>query len=525
MIVVALAQLLLVFNVTTLKVSVDVIADGLGLTASAVKTTIIVYSLAVAGFVMLGARIGERVGARRVFRATLAVLGAAMALTAVSRTATEMLAAQVIAGAASAALIPTLVVMIADHYRGAQRSTALGWLGATQAIGLVPAVLIAGYLATTIEWRLTFALLALYTAALYVVSGRLRSTPSRSRREIDAIGVVLAASAVLLIGLGMDRLSYWGLWHARPGAPWSIAGLSPSPFMLMAGLGLLYAFASWSRKCRQFGRTPLIAPELIAGSQALSVLLAMFAIGLIGAGLTFLIPLYVEVVQGRTTLYTAFVLLPLTLASFTAAIVVVRLNAHLGARVIARHALVVLAAGLALLGTTIRNDWNDAMVVLGLMLTGFGEGALATLLFKLLSTTVPRHLAGDVGCACCSTSFLGAGVGTALAATLLIGLLGSSVQRYVAENPLIPAELQAQLDLDNVAFVSNDRLLSALERAGATPEQVEEAVRVNTEARLFALRVSFHAFAGLALLALLTTRGVADTRHAAPPDADDPRVS
>src|SRR5690606_35952031 len=129
-------------------------------------------------------------------------------------------------------------------------------------------------------------------------------------------------------------------------------------------------------------------------------------------------------------------------------------------------------------GAPVRNDWSDAMVVLGLVLTGFGEGGLATLLFKLLSRTVPRHLASDVGCACRSTSFLGAGVGRALAATLLIGFLSSNVQGHVTASPLI-SDLKAQIDLDSVSFVSNDRLREALARTGATEEQVEKAVYVN----------------------------------------------
>lgn len=75
LVVVSLAQLLLVINVAAIKVSVDAIAEGLGTGANSVKTALIVYSLVVAGFVMLGARIGQRFGSRRVFRATLVILG------------------------------------------------------------------------------------------------------------------------------------------------------------------------------------------------------------------------------------------------------------------------------------------------------------------------------------------------------------------------------------------------------------------------------------------------------------------
>lgn len=508
LIVIALAQLLLVFNLTTLKVSVDAIAEGLGTSAGPVKTAIVVHFLVVAAFIMLGARMTQRFGARPVFRATAAMMGAAMVLMAAARNAGAMMLAQTLAGIASAALIPTSIVMISENYRGRQQSHALGWFGGMQAIGIVPAFLIAGYLAVAVQWRLSFTLLALFAAGLYFSSVRLRGADPRARIHIDALGVVLAASAMLLIGIGVDRLPYWGVWRARPAAPVSIFDLSPAPMAIVAGALLLQAFFVWTRRCRASGVMPRCAPEVLGSARERSALLSMFVIGALGAGLTFLMPLYIEVVQGRTSLYTAVALVPFTLASFVTAIVVVRFDSRLGPRHIARAAFLLVACGLALLGTTVRNDWSDAMVVLGLIVTGLGEGALATVLFKLLASTVPKDLAGDVGSVCGSTSFLGSGVGTALAAGLLVGVLGSSVQSHVSANPLISADLRAQFDLDSVSFVSNEQLLRALERANATPDEVSEAVRINTEARLMALKVSFYVLAGLALLAFIPTAGV-----------------
>src|SRR5690606_38037942 len=117
---------------------------------------------------------------------------------------------------------------------------------------------------------------------------------SPSKVSIDAVGVVLAAAGALLIGIGMDKLSAWGVWRALPGAPLSFAGLSPAPVVMAAGVALLHAFVLWSRRCQRRGRTPLIAPEIVAAARERSALLAIFAIGAIGAGLTFLIPLYIE---------------------------------------------------------------------------------------------------------------------------------------------------------------------------------------------------------------------------------------
>lgn len=90
-----------------------------------------------------------------------------------------------------------------------------------------------------------------------------------------------------------------------------------------------------------------------------------------------------------------------------------------------------------------------------------------------------------------------------MAGALLVGLLGANVLRGIAENPALPVEVQSQGNLDGISFVSNDRLRSVMERTSATPQQVEEAVRVNTEARLRALRIGLPIMACVALPSIL----------------------
>jgi MFS family permease len=102
---------------------------------------------------MLGAKIGALFGSRLVFQAMVVLFGAAMVIMTLSPSATMMIVAQGIAGAAAAALIPTLVVLIATNYKGRQQAQALGWLGAAEAMGGVFAFLVAGFLGTWIGWR------------------------------------------------------------------------------------------------------------------------------------------------------------------------------------------------------------------------------------------------------------------------------------------------------------------------------------------------------------------------------------
>src|SRR5262249_38941409 len=198
-------------NGAALHVSIEGSVSSCHPPAAAVGTGIVTYSLVVAGFIMLGARIGEMYGSQRVFRTMVGLFGAAMALMALSPNAVTMIVAQAIAGAAAAALVPTLVVLVANNYRGDQQEKALGWLGGAQPMGIVLAFLMAGALSTWIGWRFTFVLLVLLAGATYVLGGKLNPIKSRTGVGIDKVGVVFAAVAVFLISIGANSLTKWGV--------------------------------------------------------------------------------------------------------------------------------------------------------------------------------------------------------------------------------------------------------------------------------------------------------------------------
>lgn len=86
---------------------------------------------------------------------------------------------------------------------------------------------------------------------------------------------------------------------------------------------------------------------------------------------------------------------------------------------------------------------------------------------------------------------------------VLVMVLGVGIGRAVVEHPELPEELVAQVDLDEVNFVSNDELYEALSRTTATEEQVRAAVELNEEQRLRTLKTGFLLLAGLSAVAAL----------------------
>src|SRR5262245_6954714 len=185
LIIIVLAQLQMAINVLALPVSLGPISEDLDAPATSAATALLIYSLFVAAFVMLGAKIGKLFGERRVFQVGVVVHGMAMALMATSTTAGTMNTAQAIAGVAAAAVVPTLVVLIAGSHDGRQQETALGVLAGIPAVASAITFVVAGYLATALSWRYSYWLIVVMAVVVLVLSSRLRPIPREPGIQID----------------------------------------------------------------------------------------------------------------------------------------------------------------------------------------------------------------------------------------------------------------------------------------------------------------------------------------------------
>lgn len=503
MIAIALGQVLMTFNVASLPVALGGMVQSFKVPPTTVATGIVTFLMLISGFALLGAKLNQRYGALNVFRAGVFVFGAAQVLMTFSPSASVMIAAQGLAGAASAALVPSLVALVAENYRGAQQATALGALGSARAAAGVAAFLIGGILGASVGWRPAFGIMIAVAAVAFILSFRLKHGRGRPEVRTDLIGVVLVAAAVVLISFGFNNLNGWGLGLATDKAPFDLLGLSPAPVMIVLGIMLGQAFLTWTHRRKATGKTPLLALDVIDSPQERAAVHTMISIVALEAMLTFAVPLYIQIVQGRSALATALAMLPFNLTMLISVILVVRFFDRLTPRQIGRYGFMLCAAALLWLAFVVRHDWSAGPVMIGLVVFGIGEGALVTLLLNVLVSSSPKELAGDVGALRGTTNNLAAAVGTALAGALLVGVLNASVMRSLDENPLLPPELLSQVNLDNINFVSNDRVRSVMEGTTATPEQIAEAVRINTDARLRALRLGFLLMAGLALITII----------------------
>ncbi|ROO88205.1 MFS transporter [Actinocorallia herbida] len=498
-----LAQVLMSFNVAALPVSIGGMVEEFGVPPTAVSTAIVVYGLAVAALVMVGAKLGQRFGWVRIYRTVVALFAVAEIIMVLAPSIGWVIAAQALAGASAAMIVPSLVALIAENYRGAQQETAIGSLGSARAISGVTAFFLGGALGTLVGWRPVFAILIAVAAIVLVLSLRLRSDAGDPGIEIDVVAAILIGLGVVCLTLGFNNIEGWGGLRAEPDAPFSFGPVSPAPILIVIGIVLGQAFFLWTRRRTAQGKVPLVDLSVLGSPQERAAVYAMFVIVAMEAAVNFTIPLYTQIVQGRTPFDTALAMMPFNITVFVTATLIVRLYRRYPPRTIGMWAFGLTTAALLWLSFVVTNNWETLPTILGLILFGLGQGALVTLVFNVLVSAAPKELAGDVGSIRGTTQNLASALGTAVAGAVLVAVLGTNVALAVAAHPKLPDTLVSQVDLDRVNFVRNDRLREVLSATDATPAQVTAAVRVNTDARLNTLRLGLLALAGVSALAIL----------------------
>lgn len=516
-----LAQVLMSFNVAVLPVSLGGMVEDFGVPLTVVSSTIVTYGVAVAALVMVGAKLGQRIGWVLIFRIVVVIFACSSVMMLVSPNVGWAITGQALAGASAAIIVPALVALIAENYKGTQQATAIGSLGSARAISGVSAFLIGGALGTFIGWRPVFIIVFALAVAVFFFSFRLRSDRGNTSVQIDAVGAGLIGAAIILLTLGFNNLNAWGVLTARPTAPFSVLGLSPAIVMVVFGLILGQCFFLWTRRRSRRGFAPLVSLAVLGSSKERAAVYAMFIVVALEAALNFTVPLYIQIVQGRTPLDTSLAMLPFNLTVFIVATLVVRFYKKYSPRTIGVFSFSLTTIALVWLAFVVTNNWETIPTIAGLIVFGIGQGALVTLVFNVLVTASPKEAAGDVGSVRGTTQNLASAVGTALAGAMLVTILGINIGQAVTNNVELPRNLVDQVDLDDVNFVSNDQLREVLEATDATADEVDRAVEINADARLRALKLGLLILGGISSIAIVPATRLPKYRPDEIPAPDD----
>jgi EmrB/QacA subfamily drug resistance transporter len=507
----AAGQFLMTLDSSVMNVSIATVAKDVGTTVTGIQGAITAYTLVMAALMITGAKIGAIIGRKRAFAIGCIIYGCGSFTTSIAPNLPVLLFGwSFLEGVGAALILPAIVALVAGNFPAERRPAAYGLVAAAGAVAVAVGPLIGGFCTTYFSWRWVFAGEVVVVAAILLLTRRIADAPVEERPKLDVIGAVLSALGLGLVVFGVLRTSEWGWIQPRPDGP-SWANLSPTVWLVLAGLFVIWVFFRWEARREAKGQEPLIRPQMLRNKQLSGGLIMFFFQFLAQAGLFFVVPLYLSVCLGLSALATGARLLPLSLTLLLAAIGIPRLFPNVSPRLVVRAGLFSLLVGTLVLMGGLEADSGPEIVFVPMLLVGLGIGALASQLGAVTVSALPDDQAPEVGGVQNTMTNLGASLGTAIAGSILIGAVALSFSSNIQQSPDIPARAkeEAQVKLaSGVPFVSDADLQEALDEAGANSRQADAAVAAYQDARLDGLRSALAVLGLLVLLALFAAQRI-----------------
>jgi EmrB/QacA subfamily drug resistance transporter len=502
------AQFLMVLDTSVMNVSIATVAEDVGTTVTGIQGAITLFTLIMATLMITGGKLGTIYGRRRMFTIGLVIYAAGSLTTALAPNLPVLLFGWSFLEAVGAALImPAIVALVAGNVPAEGRARAYGLIAAAAAIAVAVGPLIGGAATTYFSWRWVFAGEVVVAAVILVMSRRLAESPVEKKARLDLVGTLFTVVGLGSVVYGVLRSSEWGWVTPKPGGP-SWLGLSPTIWLMVIGVLVIWLFGLWERRVHERGGEPLVLPGTLKNVQLSGGLIMFFFQFLLQGGYFFIIPLFLSIVLELNALETGARLVPLSLSLIVAAAGIPKLWPHASPRRIVRLGILMMLAALMSLLAGIDLDAGAEIVAVPMLLMGLGIGALASQLGAVAVSALPNERSGEVGGLQNTASNLGISLGTALGGSILIAALTTSFIAGIQENPDVPDEVKAQASAElaaGVPFISDTALEEAMMDAGVGDQVTEAVVAENRAARIEGLQAALAVLAAVAALSLLFT--------------------
>jgi MFS family permease len=520
-------QFIMVLDSTVMNVSIQRVIEDLDTTVNTMQLAISTYTLTTAALMLIGGKLGDIIGRRLAFRIGLVTFGFGAGVTAVAPSMAILIFGWSILEAVGAALmIPAILALIASNYEGRERVVAYGAIGGIAGAAAATGPIIGGWVATVGSWRDIFAAEAVIMLGLLAVSRIIRDAPlGRSRPHLDAVGGLLSASGLGLAVLGVVQSSTWGWIDPKEtpsiaGTPIDPFGLSVVPFLIIAGLCLIAAFAIWERRVVAGGGDTLVDLSMLRLPQLRAGLTTMAGMFLCLGGLFFILPLYLQIVLGKDPLETGVAVLPMSLAVFFVAMGASRLSTKVAPRRLIRIGFICVSAGSALLVTGIGSSLDTVRFTAAILVVGVGLGLIASQVTNVNLATAGPAKTSETGALQGTAQNLGSALGTAVIGSVLLGLLTTTFDHRVESNTALPAQARngvAARTKDGLQFIPAGVAAGDLRQKGVPAPVVSQLEADYSQSQVDALKIAVGGVAVLALLSCGMTRRLPARPLEAPP--------
>ena len=409
--VLALAQFLVVLDASIVNIALPVLGDQLAMDTVALAWVITAYVLPFGGLLLLGGRLADRYGHRRLFLIGTVGFVVASALAGLSVSSGILLGSRALQGASAALLAPAALALVTQLFpAAADRTKALGIWGAVAGIGSAAGVLLGGVLTAAIGWQAVFFVnvpIGILVVALipFLITRDPASAPSR----LDYPGAATITGALVAAVGALSAVEQVGLVH-----PLTLG-------LVAAALVLASAFVLIERRTAE----PLVPLGVFRNRSLTAGNLVMLLVGAAMVALFFALSVYMQAVLGYDALTAGLTQLPLAGALVVVAGLAPAIVAVLGTKRTLIGSLVVLAGGLVWLAAA-PSDASFVVHILGpSILIGVGLGGAFITGTQLSVDGVGGGEAGLAGGLVNTSQQIGGALGLAILASVATARTGA----------------------------------------------------------------------------------------------------
>lgn len=444
LILVALAQFMVVLDVSIVNVALPSIQDAFNMSQTSLQWIVTAYTLTFGGFLLLGGRASDLFGRRKIFLAGLAVFTLASLFAGLSQSGGMLIILRAIQGLAGAFMSPAALSIVLVTYReGHERNVALSVWGAVAAGGAAVGVLLGGILTQYLDWRWNFFVNV--PVGLIVAYFSMRLLPvhesEAEHNNLDLPGAILGTGGLMMLVYALVK---------APSLGWTDA---TSLTYFAISLILLAAFVINESKVKY----PLMPLHLFkirnlvgADSMMLFLTAGMFSV-------FFFTTLYLQEVLGYTPIKTgvSFLIIPIVIA--IVATNVPRVIQKIGYKPIMIVAPLFVSAGLFLLSRIPVDGTFWGNVAPGMIIMALGMGGTFVAVTIAATSGVPHEESG-VASGLLNTSQQ---VGGAIGLAVLTGIAASAAAEYIKNLSLQAAPNQDQIAAATVHGFQNGYLIAS----------------------------------------------------------------
>jgi MFS family permease len=431
----ALAQFIASYAASNMNVAISTIASDLGTTVTGIQTTITLFTLTMAALMIPGSKLTDIWGRKFCFILGLGIYGVGALLAALAQGLGLLTAGySLLEGVGSALLIPPIYILITVLFDDVKtRAKWFGVVSGAAGLGSAAGPLIGGLITSYISWRASFLLQVLVVAAIAFMARHIDDPPlAEPRPRFDVYGAVLSAIGLFFVVFGVLQSGTYGWAAAKKavtvGGTTLIpkGGISPVWILVVIGALFLIAFFVHVRLREKHGATPLVSLSLFRNRTSNLGLVTQNVQWLVLQGSFFVISVFLQQERHYDAIRTGLTLVPATIGILVSSAMAQRMASRHPQRRLVRAGFTVTVVGLGLLLALSRVDSPNWTFWPGLLLVGFGVGAMLTASVNVVQSAWPETVQGDISGVSRSVSNLGSSLGVAFAGSVIVGAAGNS---------------------------------------------------------------------------------------------------